>query len=414
MTLGLIYDKKEVKLKNISESDLKFFKELLEAETIGGKEGLIKEKLVSKLEELNFSIKIDDIGNISAIRGKSDKYAMLNAHMDIVDYSWYGGYNYKQKSKSSGLKKPSYSICSWYQYSYDNEYDFYESIYTIINNTRQKHDVKEAYLKDVIENLKPFFNELSLDDLENIGVDCFYCTNTCLNTFICDKFTLNETNYASVDKFIDMLEDYCLNTMEAFIAYNEDFEDEDDYEDEEDCNKQNEEYYEAVVDLKNDKIKGKGKCRVLGGDDKCGIFIALKVAELLPDVPLKMLFTVQEESGCIGISHFINHNLDFLRDVKYSLTIDRRDGDNLLWSQCGKRSCSDEFAAKLSREGVKAGIPVKLMDGSIADVIHIRNHVPNSVNMSAGYYNAHSSEEYIIPSEVDKIIDWVKNILTNV
>ena len=54
------------------------------------------------------------------------------------------------------------------------------------------------------------------------------------------------------------------------------------------------------------------------------------------------------------------------------------------------------------------------MDGSVADVIHIRNLVPNSVNMSAGYYNAHTSDEYIVPSDVDRIIGWVKNILLNV
>lgn len=264
MTVGLMYAKKEVELKNINESDLKFFKELLEAETIGGNEDIIKEKLVSKLEELNFSIEIDDIGNISAIRGKSDKYPMLNAHMDIVDCSWCGGYSYKKKSKSSGLKTPSYYDYRTSPYSHDNGYDFYESIHTIINNTREKHDIKEVYLKDVIEKLKPFFNELSSDDLENIGVDCFYCKNTCLNTFVCDKFTLNEKNCGFIEKFIDMLKDYCLGTMEEFNAYYEDFEDEEDYyEDAED-------YYEVIVDLKADKIKGKGKHRVLGGDDKCG------------------------------------------------------------------------------------------------------------------------------------------------
>lgn len=408
MAVGLMQAKKKITLKNINESDLKFFKELLEAETIGGEEEIIREKLVSKLEELNFTIEIDSIGNISAVRGKSNEYAMLNAHMDIVDYSWYGGYSYKKKSTSSSLKSPTYDDYRTSPYFYDNGYDFYESIYTIIDNTRQKHDIKEVYLKDVLEKLKPYFNELSSNDLECIGIDCLYCKNKCLNTFVCDKFTLNESNYVFVEKFIDMLETYCLATIEEFNDYYDNFEEEEDY-----C-EENDEFYEVVIDLEMDRIKGEGKCRVLGGDDKCGVFIALKVAEMLPDLPLKILFTVQEESGCIGISHFIDNKLEFFDDVKYSLTIDRREGDNLLWSQCGKRSCDDEFAAKLSREGVKVGIPVKLMDGSVADVIYIRDHVPNSVNMSAGYYRAHSNDEYIVPSEVDNIIDWVKNILTNV
>lgn len=406
MKVDLMQAKKDIILKNITESDLEFFKELLEAETIGENESIIKEQLITKLKELQFSIEVDDIGNISAVRGKADEYPMLNAHMDIVDYSWYGAYNNK---KSSSYGSYSYDDSYATPYCYNNGYDLYETIYDIIENTRQKHDIKEVYLKEIIAKIQPYFNELGCDELDCMGVDCLYCKNTCMNTFVCEKFTLAENNNSLVEQFIDKLESHCLSVIEEFESYYYE-----EFEEDIDNNEERNELYQVVIDLKENKIKGKGKCRVLGGDDKCGVFIALKVAELLPDLPLKILFTVQEESGCIGISHFIDNNLEFFSDVKYSLTIDRREGDNLLWSQCDERSCSNNFAAKLAREGVKVGIPIKIMDGNVADVIHIRNHVPNSVNMSAGYYRAHSDDEYIVPSEVDNIIEWVKNILINV
>lgn len=404
--------KEAVVLKYINEKDLKFFQEILEAETIGGKEYLIKDSLLEKLKSLGFKTEVDDLGNISAIRGLAKEYPMLNAHMDIVDCSWSYS-SYKSSYKDYGLS--SYGYNYGYGPDYENDYDFYVDICEEINITKSEHESKAKYHKEILEKLKPKFKNLTLSDLEGLDCDCIHCKKECKNMYICENFELDTTNETNVEYFLDSLEDYCRMAMDNFEYYQfesgyEEEEEEEVYENAVESNNE----YEVVIDLIADKIKGKGKVRVLGGDDKCGVFIALKVAELLPDLPLKILFTVREESGCVGISHFLDNNLDFLSDVKYSLTIDRREGNNLLWSQLGTRSCDNEFAGLLSREGVCAGINVELMDGSVADVIHIRKHVPNSVNMSAGYYEAHSSSEYIVPSEVDKIIGWVKNILTNV
>lgn len=403
-------NKRPVELRYINERDLEFFKEILTAETIGGHEYLIKDTLMEKLKNLGFEMEIDSLGNIAAVRGNSDEYVMLNAHMDIVDYSWsYSSYN---------SYKDSYYYNNSYNYmnlcNYDNDYEFYEEMYEKINSIKEKHTSKSQYHKEVIEELKPLLKNLSELDLEGMGCDCIYCTKQCKGIYICEKFNLDTTIDSNLEYFLDLLETYCIQAMDEIdmIRQEADYLDEEEEEIEEVT--KSEPDYEVVIDLIADKIKGKGKSRVLGGDDKCGIFIALKVAELLPTLPLKILFTVREESGCVGVSHFIDENVAFFDNVKYSLTIDRRDNDNLLWSQLGTRSCSDDFAGRLAREGVKEGIRVRLMDGSVADVIHIRNLVPNSVNMSAGYYNAHTSDEYIVPSDVDRIIGWVKNILLNV
>lgn len=438
-------------LKYTTKEDYDFFKEILIPETIGGKEYLIKDTLIAKLEELGFKITIDSMGNIAATRGDAKVYAMLNAHMDIVDCSWgygYGSFNkYSKKTKAKNkAKKKSLSPftdamdeaeyrlekimeCSEMS-DYDNSYDFYTGIYEEINFCRAKHDDKEKFLTEIFDVLQEDIDALTSADYDNMGLDCMSCSNPCKNHYTCREFTFGLKTNFDKEVFLEKLESYCILVMEEIEQladeamayelscvddYNYGFDcDEYEYEEEEDDTEAVEPEYDVIMDFKNDKIYGKGKTRVLGGDDKCGIFIALKVAELLRDMPMKILFTVREESGCVGIAHFEDNSPEFFSDVKYSLTIDRRDKDNLLWSQLGTRSCDDEFAGKVAREGVKEGIAVKLMDGSVADVIHIRNHVPNSINMSAGYYEAHTSREYIVPSHLDKIVGWVKNILTNV
>lgn len=159
------------------------------------------------------------------------------------------------------------------------------------------------------------------------------------------------------------------------------------------------------------KGKGSGK-RVLGGDDKCGIFIALEIARLLPHQPLKILFTVKEEIGCVGIKEAVKRT-EWFSDVLYSITIDRKGGNHILWSQLGVRSCSNTFAGQLAMRAIESGIAVEIMDGSVSDTIYLREIVPESVNVSAGYYDPHTEEEYIRLQDVAKIINWLSHFIIN-
>ncbi|SNS23117.1 hypothetical protein SAMN05446037_1006131 [Anaerovirgula multivorans] len=158
-------------------------------------------------------------------------------------------------------------------------------------------------------------------------------------------------------------------------------------------------------------LTGSGE-RVLGGDDKCGIFIALELARLLPRQPFKILFTVQEEEGCVGVRHAVK-NKKWFKDILYALVIDRKGGDNLLWSQLGSKSCSNNFASQLAMRGVDAGISVQVMDGSISDTMYLKNVVPEAVNVSAGYHDAHTEKEYVVLSEVAGIINWLSHFIRN-
>jgi di/tripeptidase len=63
--------------------------------------------------------------------------------------------------------------------------------------------------------------------------------------------------------------------------------------------------------------------------------------------------------------------------------------------------------------GITVGIPIEIQDGSVADVITIREYVTDSVNVSAGYYNPHSDDEYVNLEEITKIIKWLRLFVNN-
>lgn len=333
-----------------------FLIELLKLDTISGNEEIMIPRLLKELNELGFEYKVDDMNNIYATRGKADKYPLLNAHMDIVDCSWC------YPTSSLGY----------------NSSIFYGD------------DTPEFEEKELLDNL---LNIMSLSEIKTY-FRCKDCSRNCEYNKTakkpCEIFDIKEEGY---DKLRQIARDWGfeLPTKES----------------KDDKNTSNGyEIYEH-----NDRLVGSGG-RVLGGDDKCGIFIALEIARMLKDAPMKILFTTREEEGCIGVKYFVTSNKQWFNDVAYSITIDRKEGDNLLWSQLRTRSCSDNFASRLALSGIINGIPVKIMDGNVADVIHIRELVTESVNVSAGYYDAHTESEYVILSDVERIIKWLKHFIT--
>ena len=330
-------------------------KDLLQIESVSGKEELMYDIILKELAKLGFTAIIDDVGNISATRGKSSSYPLLNAHMDIVDLS-YDNYFF-----ANSFDKPL---------TEDIEFDILRDM---LFEIRTYHDIDTR-------NPLDFFNNESLKYYvmyicEENGFDFEDSYQQYL-----DMYEVDENSMYDLELEYQMINESIIN-----------------------------EPYEIIEE--NNILKGVGKNRVLGGDDKCGIFIALEIARILKDKPLKILFTVQEENGCVGISHFIKTNLKWFKDVIFSITIDRRENDNLLPSQLGTRSCVDSFTDKLITSARSVGIEPKIMDGNVADVIYIRDVVPNSVNMSAGYFDAHTSKEYVDINGVQGIIKWLCKFL---
>ena len=419
---------KLIKLETLNIDDFDTLKELLKFESVSGKESKVALYIKERLTELNFEVKKDSKGNIYATRGIADEYPLLNAHMDIVNLSNRFGGTYSSKYSTTNYKGQKKETSKKYSSLMVESYDYDGYLSKEIEEIRAKKvsekakssvEISDSEAIKIWENDKADIDLLFGEEYKIIGFKCANCVNTCKAFKLCYFFKPNDLIETKRQYAIYKKENNEINETEDGLAFQQSFDIDNNIKvinkrEVINTKESSKEKYIIKVDLINDKISGSGKKRVLGGDDKCGVFIALKVAELLPDLPLKVLFTVEEETGCNGVKFFVKEKPEWLTDVKYSLTIDRKDSCHLLWSQRGTRSCNNKFAGELMYQGVRQGIPVKLRDGGSADVVTLRDYVPNAVNMSAGYYKAHTSDEYIIPSDVDKIVGWVRNIVKNV
>lgn len=133
----------------------------------------------------------------------------------------------------------------------------------------------------------------------------------------------------------------------------------------------------------------------IGGDDRCGVYIILKLLEkgLRPSV----LFTTDEEIGGIGASEF-TLDVDNL-DVNFILQLDRRgkndvvryDDDNL------------DLTKFIETFGFKENY------GTFSDISIIAPHYCiSAVNLSCGYFNEHRGASEIIDFKV--VVDVLNKV----
>ena len=141
----------------------------------------------------------------------------------------------------------------------------------------------------------------------------------------------------------------------------------------------------------------------LGADDKNGIWIAL---ECLREFSfLKVAFFVGEEVGCKGSGAC---DLSFFSDCKYIIEPDRMHGHDLITSMAVGDVCSDDFIKALGA----GNFGYKEDCGSITDVGELveRGVGISCLNLSCGYYNAHTDKEFTVLSELQNClvsITWI-------
>ena len=143
--------------------------------------------------------------------------------------------------------------------------------------------------------------------------------------------------------------------------------------------------------------------RGLGADDKNGIWVCLQV--LAKYDTIKCAFFVGEEIGCVGSS---DANMEFFEDCRYVLQCDRRNGGDLITSIWGDL-CSEEFLD----DSDFATFGYRETDGLSTDVGTLKDNglKVSCVNMSCGYYNPHTDEEWTNLGELQNCLDFVCHII---
>ena len=139
----------------------------------------------------------------------------------------------------------------------------------------------------------------------------------------------------------------------------------------------------------------------IGGDDRCGVYMIL---ELIKSHKCSILFCEDEEVGGKGSEKFCKTELiNELKDLKYLIELDRKGKNDAVFYDCE----NDDFTKFIEDN-------TGYIDafGSFSDISTLSPACKvASVNFSCGYYNAHTTSEYVIVEEMLNTIEVVKKLL---
>jgi putative aminopeptidase FrvX len=156
-----------------------------------------------------------------------------------------------------------------------------------------------------------------------------------------------------------------------------------------------------------------GKPTGIGGDDKCGVFACLTLLQELPY--LKAAFFVSEETGCHGS---LKASEDFFSNVGYGIQFDAPE-NWMITEKCFGQVLFDreteffETCDKVLTEGMNQN-DMEYMVHPYTDVYALRGKFDFScINISIGYYNYHTKNEYVVVEDVFNGIDMGRKMIEN-
>lgn len=149
---------------------------------------------------------------------------------------------------------------------------------------------------------------------------------------------------------------------------------------------------ELIKDVVLLSMNGNG----IGGDDKCGIIACIELIN--SGIPCKVIFFREEERGCLGSREY---DTSTLKDNLCLIEIDRKGGTDLIFKSGGVTLCDKKFRKEIQKYFPHG----KDETGLYTDVNVLGKAGINMMNLSAGYYNPHTSNEYVLLDELARNIE---------
>jgi hypothetical protein len=150
---------------------------------------------------------------------------------------------------------------------------------------------------------------------------------------------------------------------------------------------------------------------ILGADDKAGV--ALMINMIHHNVPGVYYFFIGEERGGVG-SGEVSKSFDkisHLRGIERCISFDRKDNHSIITKQQDMDCCSDEFSSALVDEMNSHGLDMrKDPTGVSSDSAYLMDNIPECTNISIGYMNEHTGEEYQDITYLKKLSEVVVKI----
>ena len=140
----------------------------------------------------------------------------------------------------------------------------------------------------------------------------------------------------------------------------------------------------------------------LGADDRAGVYAIVQIikAGFRPTV----IFTTNEELGCLGAEKLIEYFPEPPKPLKYIVQLDRKGSNDCVFYSCNNPKFDDyiESFGFITNFGTYSDISVICPKWGIA-----------GVNLSIGYYNEHSMSEILRIGQMFDTIEKVKKMLQN-
>lgn len=173
--------------------------------------------------------------------------------------------------------------------------------------------------------------------------------------------------------------------------------------------------------LPNTIVYGKDKDVIsspngIGGDDRCGIYMVLEVVKRFN---CSVLFCEDEEIGCIGAEKFTefvsamitaksdgkeSEAISLFADIdfNYIIEFDRKGNKDAVFYDCDNPKFTEFICKDFYKESW----------GSCSDISVLAPYFGvAAVNLSCGYYKAHTEDEYVVFSEMERSIEEACKIL---
>lgn len=142
----------------------------------------------------------------------------------------------------------------------------------------------------------------------------------------------------------------------------------------------------------------------IGGDDRCGVYMILEVIRTTKLRPT-IVFCEDEEIGGVGSRKFVQTELaNEMKDLYYMIELDRANDKDAVFYDCD----NPEFTSYITEN-----TGYEKTWGSFSDISVLAPFAGiAAVNLSCGYYNAHTNDEFVILEQMDATLQTVIYLLT--
>lgn len=140
----------------------------------------------------------------------------------------------------------------------------------------------------------------------------------------------------------------------------------------------------------------------IGGDDRCGVYMIL---QLIKTHNCSVLFCEDEEIGGIGAKKFTKTELakQLVGKFQYIIEFDRQGKNDAVFYDCENIDFEDFITDEF----------FEMSFGTFSDISILAPFLKAAaVNLSCGYYKAHTTDEYVVIPEMKKSIEMANKILT--